>query len=228
MRTVVGQIEDEASVYRDIEENVRSTLANRLTLLGDLIENGNSYLDRLVRLDGKERELISAIDEESSWLAEHVLWVRSADFFGRGTSNLAEAVRTLANSSQWRAVGATLRSDARKAPWWLLGGAIPCLIALVCRGRIKDHIRTLGTQAQRPGCVDFFSTIRSSLSDAVACRPTSAAGVACRLATLLRRLGQSICRVRWISALRVMAGCWLLVEAVRSVVAGRRDRRRPF
>ncbi len=41
VQSALDQMEHETDTYFDIEESIRATLANRLTLLGDLIENGN-------------------------------------------------------------------------------------------------------------------------------------------------------------------------------------------
>jgi potassium efflux system protein len=148
----------------DLLEQVRELLSIRLKLISDLLENGSSKLDLLVTLDSQEKRLLAAVQEESQWLAEHVLWVRSAGLFGTQTKYFVAAMNTLLDPVAWAQALESLEQNVRQdpAPWFVILLGLGGLLAF--RKRLKKRLRCIGEAAQRPNCMSFWPTLEALIA----------------------------------------------------------------
>ncbi|MFO1095446.1 MAG: hypothetical protein U0992_19390 [Planctomycetaceae bacterium] len=153
----------ESITKSDLEEQVQSLLAARLKLLEDLIENGHQQLNLLVRLDSQQCQLVTAVDTEAQWLAEHVLWVRSTHVVGSQPRLFLSSLSQLLDQRAWRSAGRTLLIElSSNWLWWTAALAtLPGMFVL--RRRAKQAIRRLGEVAARANCVDIMPTVKAVL-----------------------------------------------------------------
>ena len=122
----------------DLQGQVQVILSARLKLLGDLIDNGNSQLDQLVRLDSQEKLLLATVDAGARWLAEHVLWVRSTGILGTQPKAFVASATTLLDQPAWSNIRRTVFVDLSEHPWWWGTSALGLLGVLLVRRRAKQ------------------------------------------------------------------------------------------
>lgn len=82
-----------------ISRDVRAVIQSRRRYLSAAIQDSEKVLDQLSILDTKQRILLEQIDEQESFIAEHILWVKSAPRFG--IADLSKVSSDL----KWVAVG---------------------------------------------------------------------------------------------------------------------------
>lgn len=198
----------------DIEEQIRGLLAARLKLLGDLIENGNTQLDRLVRLDGEEQSLAAAIEEQARWLAEHVLWVRSAGPLGTQPRSLLAACRELCTADAWAPTWRLLAAEARTPGVTLAGLALVGLV--IARSPLRRRIRELGQLAHRSNNVEFLPTIRVCLLTALVAAPLPAALLLLGWRLAIAGADDPFAQSLGLS-MQLVAACWMVIESIRHV-----------
>ena len=145
----------------DLREQVQKLLEARLKLLGQLVENGRSKLDLLVRLDSEEKQLLASVDHEAQWLAEKVLWVRSTGIIGTQLSLLADSTRILTTPGRWHSVLLTIVSDFQSNPWLWAALILVAACLPIGRLRLKRRINELGKLAERATCVTFLPTSKT-------------------------------------------------------------------
>eukprot|EP00913_Durusdinium_trenchii_P023363 g21941.t1 len=147
---------------QEISEELARVATQRLQILGDLIDNSGKHLDRLVALDTTERGLVEVIDTQRKFIAEHILWVRSANHISlltveRSWSN----VGTLFSAAHWQETWNTISSDAIEEPFWPI-----CCLGLfgwlvIRRGVFKRKLREYGQLAGKRNCTSLRPTLRA-------------------------------------------------------------------
>jgi potassium efflux system protein len=118
----------------DIEAKVRQLLEMQRSFLDALIRDTTSYLDKLVELDVRERQLINQVAEYAEYCDERILWIRSSSFpRWSDVSQLRQALVWLTSQSGWHQVGTYMVDDARRVPLPVV--AICCALPLLVFGR---------------------------------------------------------------------------------------------
>ena len=67
----------ESSELKYFEAEVRTVLEAQRSLADSLIADTSSYLEKLVELDVRERQLINPANESAKYCDERILWIRS-------------------------------------------------------------------------------------------------------------------------------------------------------
>jgi len=119
-----------------VGEEVGALLEGRQEILDQASETGEAYLRGLAELDFEQRRLIETIEAFGDFLAERLLWVRSASPVSLGALHAlpAEAARLLSPAS-WFEVLRTLTYQATHSPILLL--------AVMLIGTLIWHTRKL-------------------------------------------------------------------------------------
>lgn len=200
----------------DLQEQVQVILSARLQRLGDLIENGGAQLDQLVQLDGQEKRLLSKVDEEAHWLAEHVLWVRSTGMIGTQPRTFVNSAAAFFDASGWKRIGQTLGGDVFESSWaW--GISILSLVALlVVRTRARRQIRALGEVAARSNCIDMMPTLKVLALTLFVAFPFPGAMFCLGLRVSAVSGGENTLQAFGF-ALQITAAGWLIIELLRQV-----------
>ncbi len=168
VESTVGQIDPhETAVTReDIAAELRRVLEARANILAELISNANDCVSRLEQLDAAATALVSTTEQLESFIAEHVLWVRSAPTLSLEEFRYARTFWTDLESrkAQAKELAAALIADARSRPaWW---GLAALLVAIMVAGLgwAKDLLKTSGDSAAKPTATRFFPTVEASLA----------------------------------------------------------------
>jgi small-conductance mechanosensitive channel len=143
----------------DLTEQVRELLSARLTLYQDLIDVGNAELDRMVAVDTQAKLLANQIDDEEKWLAEHVLWVRSAEWVGSSSIDYVAAFQSAVGQQEWRTTADLIRKYVSRHWAWIVGTLVSLALILSARQRLKARIREYGHQAQKTTTIEFRPTV---------------------------------------------------------------------
>ncbi len=156
----------EGAMQEEVSTELRRVLEARANILAELYSNANDCLVRLSDLDASETEVISKTEELAAFIAEHVLWVRSAP-----SLSLGELKQVASSWRDWedivertRAVPSSLLSDLKQhsALWGL---AAFLLLALVLgRKRIRNDLKESGEAAAKPTATLFRPTVDASVA----------------------------------------------------------------
>lgn len=204
----------------EIEQQIKETLSAQRNTLSDLIQNGNRQLDELVRLDSLEKRYADQIDEETDWLAEHVLWVRSSEVFGSQPQKFITATKTLLNRRQWATSFDLWVQGARRQFWLFILAAIPFVLLSLVRSHLKLRLRTIGEQASKRQCTEFALTLRAIGVTVLLAVPLPALVLFIGWRTQSFDLS-SEALIAFGSALKLVGCVWLIIEFVRHLAAPR-------
>ncbi len=120
----------------DVAVELRRVLEARAGILAELISNANDCLSRLEELDAAETQVVATTEQLEAFVAEHVLWVRSAPVVSLAEFNYVATIWSdfEGRFGEGKELAASLLSDARRRPvWW--GVAAVLFTTLVCGRR---------------------------------------------------------------------------------------------
>ncbi len=143
-------------------ERIHTLLETQRGLVDVLIGEYRTYLERLTDIDGAERQLIEEIDQYSTFINEHVLWIRSSPLLGvGGLKPLVGSVTWLFDPEGSRQVAETFVDDARANPllWMLVGSGFVLLIGL--QRRLRRRVLEVGERASRATDYRFLPTVQA-------------------------------------------------------------------
>ncbi|MBM4075529.1 MAG: mechanosensitive ion channel, partial [Planctomycetes bacterium] len=147
---------------RNLADEIRPLLEQRVELLEDLDSDYHSQFERLVSLDNDERKLIKAASEYTEYIDERVLWIRTGGLLGASQLTRSMAATTwLTDRSQWMKVGESVLNDVSAYPLIYGVGAIGMFVFLFFRWRLRQRLKNLGIAASAPDCRDLSPTTRS-------------------------------------------------------------------
>ncbi len=168
VETIIGQIDTrETDVTReDISAELRRVLEVRANILAELISNANDCVSRLEQLDAAATGLVATTEQLESFIAEHVLWVRSAPTLSLEDFRYARSFLTDVENrkAQAKELTAALVNDARSRPvWW---GLAALLVATMLIGQVWANtlLRTSGEAAAKPITTQFSPTVEAALA----------------------------------------------------------------
>lgn len=143
---------------------LRRVLDTRTEILAEAINNANNCLSRMEKLDAAESEVVSTTEELAAFIAEQILWVRSAPTLGSAELQYARAFWSdwESRSQQARQVAAALAGDASRRPLlWSLGALLACVL-VVGRARARRVLRDAGAAAAKPTATQFRLTVHAT------------------------------------------------------------------
>ncbi len=206
----------ESITATDLQEQVQVILAARLQRLGDLIENGGAQLDQLVQVDGQEKQLLAKVNEESLWLAEHVLWVRSSGIIGTQHQAFLKSASTFFDKNAWSRTIRILQDDASTHRWGWGGICVGLLLLFVARRRAKRQIRSLGEIAARSNCVELRPTLVTLLLTGIVALPLPLSLCCLGLRIEAISSGENTLQALGV-AMQIAAIAWLSIDLIRQV-----------
>jgi potassium efflux system protein len=158
--TALNEFEKAAIAFQ-----LRQMLAQSKQLLSKAIEEvGRQYLDRLVTLDSLERELTAVTGSQATYIAEHVLWVRSAEPVGMlAVRNAWDGSVKMLTQPFWEDAYRQLAGDIVQQPVMWAAFALLFIWLLFVRERLRTAIRDDGQAAARSNCTTIQPTLRAIL-----------------------------------------------------------------
>ncbi len=184
----------------NLKRQLHDLLQARLTIVGSLIEDANTYFYKLLDLDENQQRLITAANEYSEYLSERVLWVKSDPALGSADLLRAgEAVRWLFEPAKWIGLARDLRSDMFHNPLLYVVAACLCTLIIITRRFLRRRIAEIG----RKNCASAPVGLRQTF-DAVVCT------------LLITAMSPALC---WFVAWR-LASTWAASEFAKTVAFG--------
>lgn len=147
-----------------VEAEVQSVLEAQRSVMDSLIADTNSYLDKLVELDVRERQLINVVNDYADYCSERILWIRST--VPVSTSNLKQvnhALIWLIDRANWQRVIDTLRDEIAKHPGLAAIALLLFLVLLACQRALRARLAEMGELAARSNTRSILPTVRSLL-----------------------------------------------------------------
>ncbi len=161
--THLDRVRDELGLAEqlDVREELEGVLQARLALYSDLITGARSHIGWLASLQSAEEGLVGVVNEQQTFIAEHVLWVRSTTPLSLAVLPLAaNAAMDLINPAAWARTGSNLLSDARDRPLFELA-LLPLLWLFAIRRRLAARLAALALDAQRSSATSFRPTLEA-------------------------------------------------------------------
>jgi len=156
----------------DIEAEARKLLQARRQYLDASIADAETYLNKLVDLDLKEKMLIRAIDGYAGFIDEHALWVQSNPALGLGAlARTWEALRWLASPGGWGAVAGSLWVDLKSNPHLFAIAALVLAGLFLSRRRLHRRLQSTSAPVHDPYADKFYYTLEESFLSLVLAAP---------------------------------------------------------
>jgi len=141
-----------------VASDLRRVLQTHGRYLTAAINDHASYLERLATLDTRQRILLTQTEFQSSYIAERILWVRSAAPITTGTiSESSATVSWIINEAHtvWQRVFSD--AESHSVIWLLAATAFTILI--IQRNHLRVRLREQGQQAARRSTVSLRPTM---------------------------------------------------------------------
>jgi len=154
-----------ADLPEEVAAGVRADLVViatiRMTLLDKVADLETSYLRALNELDDADRRLFESAQAFDAFLAENLLWIRSAPWPGLNDLRLMPVqVGALLSPLKWFEVSEILLKRAIYSPSFLL--LLALFAYLVWRGRrLRALLRVMGLQVGKPSVDRFSFTLKA-------------------------------------------------------------------
>lgn len=167
IETLVQQVMDESSEEdvakrNQLEAAARDLFEKQQSLLSDLNNNNQKYIDKMIELNVTEDETNSLIAKYQAFIDERVLWIRSGNVLATELQ-LDDSDREALSPAAWIGVGQSLWSDLKRNMLLYVVIVSTFLGFVIKRGRLKNDLRELGELAQKPGFFGFLPTVRAIL-----------------------------------------------------------------
>jgi potassium efflux system protein len=163
----------------DVREELKEVFQSRVELYGDLVTHARSQLGRLAALQSAEDGLIRVVEDQRTFIAEHVLWVRSTTPLSPAVFPLiATAVRDLLDPSAWFRTAQALVADVRDQPLVELV-LIPVIWLMAIRRRLLARLESLAHDASRSTATGFRPTLEAIAVSAALALPWPAVMLFC-------------------------------------------------
>jgi potassium efflux system protein len=196
-----------------VESDLRQVLADRSQYLDGVISDLGSAIDKLTFLDGEERLLLAQTEEQSAYIAAHILWVRGSTPVNLKTPREAWTAWEWTTRSVMSAAG-SLASDAKAHP--LIWGIAALLFAgfISFRMQHRNEMGELADVASRGNTTSMWPTLKATALTALyaSIGPLILVFLAWRISASSPAPGSH----RAIAgALRNTAGLWFLFDGLR-------------
>lgn len=142
-----------------VQADIRQLLQTKRGYLDSLIADTNSYLDKLVEFDTRDRQLIRKAKDYATFCDEYILWIHSTDIVqSSDLPLLVQSLKWLTNLSEWKSVGVVLATDAASHPLTYILGVIVLLSLLFSQRTWKRMLRETGVEASKSFSTSFRPT----------------------------------------------------------------------
>jgi potassium efflux system protein len=203
---------------QELEKLLRKLFETQRKYMDALIEDYETYFQKLVDFDARQQELIARTKDLLDFIDERILWIPSgrtvqAELLSDGR----DAVAWLFGAKYWAQLGRGFRDAATRLwPVNLVALLLAILFVPFAR-RVRARIRSLGERAKKPDCVQFGPT-----NEALALTTLLAIWLPALLAYVGWRLGLSPVATQFTRSvahgLFAAAGFWATLRISRQLV----------
>ncbi len=149
----------------DAEAALRNVLTVRSQILTDLTRNADTCVNKMQEQDAAERNLVRTVQQLNDFIAEQVLWVRSAPPLSlRDLSAFGEWKDYLSGSRDAGVATTRLwRNDLRRAPIFYVTVVLFSAWLIISRRRFRHKLEALGVEATKTTVTTFRPTALAAL-----------------------------------------------------------------
>ncbi len=157
LASIEGQIA--AKDRREVEQLLRQLFTTQRKYMDALIEDYETYFQKLVDFDARQQELIDRTEDLLAFIDERILWVPSGKAVQPELlSDGRDALAWLFSNKHWGQLGRGLR-DAAKRHWPVHVVVLLLLLLYVpAARRAGSRLERLAEQANRDDCTNFGPT----------------------------------------------------------------------
>ena len=146
-------------VNEQLEQLLRQLFVTQRRYMDALIEDYETYFQKLVDFDAEQQELIARTQDLLDFIDERILWIPSGRTVQPALfSDGRDAFAWLLRPKHWAQLGRSFRDAATRLwPVNLLALLLALLFVPFAR-RVRPRIASLGDQARKPNCARFAPT----------------------------------------------------------------------
>ncbi len=142
-----------------IESVLRDLLETRRRYLEALLDDTETYFEKLVDFDARQQELIARTEALLRFIDERVLWMPSGEALSATLAGDArDALAWLLTPRYWGQLPRALGKAVAAAPLLFAGIALLALATPFAWPRLRAGIARLGEQASQPDCIRIAPT----------------------------------------------------------------------
>ncbi|MGB5694481.1 MAG: mechanosensitive ion channel domain-containing protein [Polyangiales bacterium] len=147
---------------KEVERLLRQLFETQRKYMDALIEDYETYFQKLVDFDAQQQELIDRTKDLLDFIDEHILWIPSGKAVQPELlSDGRNAMAWLFGPANWVQLGRGLRDTATRLwPLHLLALLLALLFLPFLRW-VSPRIRALGQRAEKPDCAEFAPTVET-------------------------------------------------------------------
>ncbi|MEM7434247.1 MAG: mechanosensitive ion channel domain-containing protein [Myxococcota bacterium] len=133
----------------EVQRALRELLDTQRGYLDELIDDYETYFEKLVDFDARQRELIERTEKLTNFIDARVLWVPSGRPIGSATLTDGKDGAAWLMSPRYRRQLVVASKDVYERDlWWILLFAVTALLMLIATPRIRKRIDALGEQVR--------------------------------------------------------------------------------
>jgi potassium efflux system protein len=152
----------------NLEPTVRKLLETKSELLASLTADYETYLDDLSELEVSNRQLTSQVQEASSYIREHVLWIRSADMLWTDDlKNAAQGAAAIAVPEQWIKMANQCGLDLVAHRGAALSVCLIVIVLSMFHSRLKARMDSVCSSKSGGASLKFRPTIQAIMLAAI-------------------------------------------------------------
>ena len=145
-----------------IEDEIRELFQSRRDYLDSLIADSNSFQEKLLELNAREKHLVARAEEFKNYSDENVLWIRSTATPRTGDfAALVSAVQWLVDSDNWLEVADAIRADVGLNAWIYIGFIACCVLLATAHQLLRKRLREISEEASQGTSTRFILTVRA-------------------------------------------------------------------
>jgi potassium-dependent mechanosensitive channel len=145
-----------------IESTIRELWKTRKNYLDSLINDYNTYFVKLIELDSRERQLVSELSEDTGFINEHVLWIRSSPILDwEELTRAKDTLEWLLHPKEWIRLTYYLWTDIRTNPWIFILAVLFFSFLFKIKKQLRAKLETIG-DAMSPSA-PFIETVKAVL-----------------------------------------------------------------
>jgi potassium efflux system protein len=144
---------------QELESLLRQLFETQRKYMDALIEDYETYFQKLVDFDARQQELIARTKDLLDFIDERILWIPSGRTLQPELlSDGRDALEWLFGAKYWAQLGKALR-DAASRLWPVnLVALLLAILFVPFARRVRSRIQLLGERAKQPDCVLFAPT----------------------------------------------------------------------
>lgn len=166
----LAELQVEPQRASELREPLLELFRSRKEILTRLIDQQETLIKALKERELKEIDIAKTSQKYTTFINEHILWIRSARPVGYGErESWKQSIAWLTNGSHWQSIGRSLTQSVSKhlplsLPW--IGLAV---LMVAIHPTMTNRIFAAGLEAEKPACRNFTPTAKGLARTLIKC-----------------------------------------------------------